>query len=748
VPSVPTPLKPPRAGGPSRLAARWRRLDTVDQVRLVFGALAIFTVGAQIPQVTSSRNPYVAGPISIACAIVVMWLWFSGLRSRRFPAGTVLIEGTAVLGFGLGFDDPHKSFGVFYAMLFFRCMYGSHRAAAGRAVTYCAMLAAVFMLTTEGSPLPPFIPISLAFMTLVMRVLAVCLDRIAQASALSAVLAGTAGEMLTASTAEHVRELCERGAARIVPDATARVILNDPTPIADPDGALVLELAAATGRTGTMLVQAPGEVSAQRKVALHTLAAQASAALDSVELRAELVYRASHDGLTRLPNRVSYAEALAAAITAGTPCAALFIDLDDFKTVNDTLGHAAGDALLTEVANRLRGCLRDTDLAARLGGDEFAVLVKDIGRGGDITAAASAIASRLLDSLAEPFDLIGTPFYVRCSVGVAAHDSGATAIRSTPGDRHSSGADPAGHLRGTAVLDVDDATATMLRNADIAMYMAKARGKNRFELFVPEMASVVASDLDARQELAAALSRDEFELHFQPILTTTTRQVRAVEALIRWRHPTRGLLLPGQFLPVAEHVRLLADIERWVIAAACREAATWSGDDAPSVTVNISPRHLSRTWLVPTVTRALAASGLPGHRLTLEITEEALIVDPVVAEANLRACVEMGVRIAVDDFGAGHASLGSLRTLPVTTVKMDRSLVIDDDGERVVAAVVELAHALGLEVVAEGVETEEQLHRLHDSGCDAVQGFLFARPAPASALRFDAPVLTRAASGY
>jgi diguanylate cyclase (GGDEF)-like protein len=337
----------------------------------------------------------------------------------------------------------------------------------------------------------------------------------------------------------------------------------------------------------------------------------------------ELEHQAFHDGLTNLPNRALFRERVGHALRrrsqAGTPLALLFIDLDDFKTVNDTLGHTVGDTLLAQVAQRLRGCLRSTDTPARFGGDEFAILVQDHA---DVRGAAQSVAARLLHLLDEPFDLAGTPFYLRCSIGIAV--GGASADMSG----------------GSAA---DTAAAALLRDADIAMYVAKASGKNRFELFTPDMAGMVEQDLDARQELAAALARDEFELHYQPIVALPSQEIHTVEALIRWRHPERGLLFPGQFLPQAERCRLLADLERWVIVAACQEAARWGDESAPAVSVNICPRHLARTWLVPTVRQALSVSGLPGHRLILEITEEALIADPATAEANLRACVELGV---------------------------------------------------------------------------------------------------------
>jgi diguanylate cyclase (GGDEF)-like protein len=333
-------------------------------------------------------------------------------------------------------------------------------------------------------------------------------------------------------------------------------------------------------------------------------------------IREQLSYQSRHDALTALPNRTAFADALAERLPdrQGT-LAVLVIDLDDFKTVNDSLGHGAGDTLLAEVADRLGRCLRGPDVPARLGGDEFGVLLDGLAG----VADAEAVAARVLDAMDQPFLLGSGIFHVHSSIGIAVVEPD----------------EEVGLDRGE----------TLLRDADLAMYVAKARGKNRYEVFSEDMAAAIAEDRTIREEMSRALRRDELELHFQPIFSLVSGRVQLVEALVRWRHPRRGLLSPGAFLPQADRCGLLADIEQWVIAAACRAAAEWP-DPAPVVSVNISPRHLARPWLVPAIAGALAESGLPGERLLVEITEESMVEDPVGAAENLRACSALGVRVA------------------------------------------------------------------------------------------------------
>jgi diguanylate cyclase (GGDEF)-like protein len=479
-------------------AAWWRRLGTVEQLRVVFGVLAVSAVLSQVPLAVAGPSPLIGSVPALASIFALCALWLMGLRNHRFPAGAIVIEALAIGVLAVGLNEPHRALGPAYTMLFLRCLYGTHRAAIVRALVYAAVLKVAFMVTPKPADFVTFIPVSILYMTATMRALAVCLERVSQASELSVALAQTAGELLTAKSKETVRERCLACAKHIAPEAQVDVILrNDQStdePTAEFTDGLAFDLGKASSAFGVLLVSPPRPLSKQRCEALQTLAALTSAALESLGLHALLSYRASHDNLTDLPNRVAYTETLTSVVSAGTPCAALFIDLDDFKTVNDTLGHAAGDALLRQVAQRIKGCIRESDVAARLGGDEFAVLVHG---DRDVLAIATDVAARLLDAFEDPLDLFGTMYYVRCSIGIAL-DGAVVAVGGS-----GSGADGAF----LADDEAKSATAALLRNADIAMYVAKAGGKNRFEIFAPEMAHSVSLDLDVRQELESALTR-------------------------------------------------------------------------------------------------------------------------------------------------------------------------------------------------------------------------------------------------
>jgi diguanylate cyclase len=422
-------------------------------------------------------------------------------------------------------------------------------------------------------------------------------------------------------------------------------------------------------------------------------------------LERELSHRAAHDPLTGLANRRAFVDRLDAQIAAhpGGRLAVLFLDLDDFKRINDTSGHAAGDQLLLVVAHRVRAQLREADLAARLGGDEFGVLLP----GADMRAA-TAIAGRLLAALVEPVILDGHPAATHASIGIAD-----------------------GSRRGAT-------GAELLREADIAMYAAKASGKGRAAVFEPEMQATVLNRLQLEADLRAAIRQRRFVLEFEPILDLDTGRLRAAEALVRWDHPTRGLLQPDEFIPLAEASGLVVDIGRWVVRAACRQLRAWRGALEPSLvmSVNLSPRQLADPGFLRDVQAALASNGLPAEALVLEITESALLTDDPTALATLVGLREAGIRIAVDDFGVGYSSLSYLARLPVDILKVDRAFTaaLDDDGERPLAAVVvRLGETLGLETVAEGIETAAQLAILRQLGCHLGQGFYFSRSVPAAA---------------
>jgi diguanylate cyclase (GGDEF)-like protein/PAS domain S-box-containing protein len=415
----------------------------------------------------------------------------------------------------------------------------------------------------------------------------------------------------------------------------------------------------------------------------------------------QLDYQAHYDGLTGLPNRTLFLKELRAQIAAGGDgeVAVLFVDLDNFKVVNDSLGHGAGDRLLTIVAERMRRVVRPGDVIARFGGDEFAVL---IGRAGGVESARS-VAERLAGALRAPVELDGRQRFVTASFGV----------RSAPAGL----ADPE----------------SLLRDADAAMYRAKELGKARCEVFDESMRDQAVERLDLEGGLRHALERGELRVLYQPQVELATGRIVGAEALLRWQHPERGLVVPPLFIPIAEQTGLIVPIGAWVLEEACRQAAAWtatSGRDV-AISVNVSPRQLAEDDFERVVERALSVTGLEPRLLCLEITESAVMADPVAATAVLERLKRLGVRLAIDDFGVGYSSLSQLKTLlPVDTIKVDKSFVdgVPGEDEAIVDAVLRLADGLGLTAVAEGVETREQVDALLDMGCRLAQGFHFARP--------------------
>ena len=419
----------------------------------------------------------------------------------------------------------------------------------------------------------------------------------------------------------------------------------------------------------------------------------------------ELSWQAHHDALTGLPNRELFLERLSGAIGQDRGrVAVLLVDLDDFKVVNDSLGHGAGDRLLSGVAERLCRVLRPDDVISRFGGDEFTVLLPGI----TSESYALQVAQRLAESLREPLVLDGERRYVTASVGVSF---------SGPGE--------------------DDPNA-LLRDADAAMYRAKELGKSRCEVFDDSMRQRALERLELESGLRHALDDGELRLVYQPLVTLADGRVAGVEALLRWDHPVFGIVAPLRFVSLAERNGLIIPIGAWVLQEACHQLAAW-GDDALGVSVNVSARQLGSTDLVDVVRAALEDSGIEPGRLCLEITETAMMADPGAIGETLSALKTLGVRLAVDDFGVGHASLRQLRALlPVDTLKIDKSFVDgiteDADDAAIVEGVVRLAHSLGLQAVAEGVETDEQVAMLRAFSCQTGQGYHFARPAGPEAI--------------
>ncbi|MDP3691060.1 EAL domain-containing protein [Bradyrhizobium sp.] len=417
----------------------------------------------------------------------------------------------------------------------------------------------------------------------------------------------------------------------------------------------------------------------------------------------QIFHMARHDALTDLPNRTLFRERLELALGAagsGDRIAVLCLDLDHFKDINDTLGHPIGDALLRDVARRLRATVRAGDTVARLGGDEFAIVQL---RGDAETSAVAALAGRIVDVIGAPYDIDGHQLTIGVSIGITL----------VPDD----GGDPD----------------QLLKHADLALYHAKAEGRGVYRFFEPGMDARAQARRTLELDLRTALSSDQFEVHYQPIHNLEADRIVAFEALLRWNHPRRGLIAPIEFIPVAEQTGLMIPLGDWVLRRACRDAAGWPGDIR--VAVNLSPVQFRNPDMVSSVTAALAAAGLPARRLELEITETALLQNSEATLSMLHALRGHGVQIAMDDFGTGYSSLSYLRSFPFDRIKIDGSFVGElstrGDAIAIIHAVAVLARRLGISTTAEGVETREQLAMLRLEGCTEAQGYLFGRPRPA-----------------
>ncbi|MGW1418731.1 EAL domain-containing protein [Bradyrhizobium manausense] len=432
--------------------------------------------------------------------------------------------------------------------------------------------------------------------------------------------------------------------------------------------------------------------------------------LDVTEQRrseAKIAHMAQHDALTDLPNRVLLKERIehAIAITrnGGLNLAVLMLDLDRFKEVNDTLGHPAGDALLRAVAARLRDCTTETALIARLGGDEFAVI--DYVTNPAVEAAT--LAENIRKALCEPFDLGDHRVTVGTSIGIAI-----------------------------APRDGEDSD-VLMKSADLALYSAKSGGRGAFRFFEPELDELMHARRNMERDMRDAISSCDFELHYQPLVNTATGEIRGFESLLRWHHPERGLVMPGEFIPLAEETGLIVPLGEWVLRTACSEAAKWPAH--LGIAINLSPAQFRSKELVAVIVSALASSGVAPHRLELEVTETVIMHDSEAVFAALGQLRELGVRIALDDFGTGYSSLSILQRFPFDKIKIDRSFVNElssasSDAHHLARAVVRFAVSLGKATTAEGVETKEQLDILREEGCAETQGYYFARPMPASGI--------------
>ena len=425
---------------------------------------------------------------------------------------------------------------------------------------------------------------------------------------------------------------------------------------------------------------------------------------DREESQARSQYLAYHDSLTGLGNRLLFKEQLEEALrdvsVTPHPLAVLFLDLDGFKAVNDTLGHSIGDLLLKSVAVKLRDLLPRTDRIARLGGDEFAILQIAAVQ----PASSISLAERIIEVVSQPCCIEGHDVTVGASVGIAvAH----------PGEMN---------------------TESFLKSADLAMYSAKSEGRGTYRMFDPEMDAIVQTRRILERDMRTALAQDGFRLYYQPLVNLQTKKVTAFEALMRWQHPERGSVPPSEFIPVAEEMGLIVQLGEWALRQACAEAMAWP--DEICVSVNLSPLQFSKGNLVSTVMSALASAGLPASRLELEITESVLLEKSERNIAVLNQLRDLGVRISMDDFGTGYSSIGYLRSFPFDKIKIDQSfvrdLLVDEGSLAIVRAIAGLGVSFGMTTTAEGVETEEQMRCLNLEGCIEVQGYLYSKPVPAS----------------
>jgi diguanylate cyclase (GGDEF)-like protein len=469
-----------------------------------------------------------------------------------------------------------------------------------------------------------------------------------------------------------------------------------------------LPITLGSERGGALLVayDSPRQPSDEEVSLLRDLANRIAVAIATARRDEELYRRANYDSLTQLPNRLLGLDALSRAVSAaardGRLLAVLFVDLDGFAAVNDSAGHAAGDQVLTQAASRLRACARTSDIVARLGGDEFAVVLREVREPRD----AAVVARHAIEVLSMPYQLARTSTFLSASVGIAVFPNDGT--------------------------DAEE----LLRHADLAMYKAKQSGRRQFAFFEASMNAEVRQRVELEGELRRALEESQFELHYQPQRELRSGRIVGAEALIRWRHPTRGLVPPAQFIAFAESTGLIEDIGRWALGAAASRFVAWQSEGVhlEHVSVNVSPRQLQTPDFARVVRETLREARMSPTAMRLEITETAVLDQASSTAGNIAALVQLGTPLELDDFGSGYSSLAYLQRLPVATVKLDRAFIRTIEAsastQAVVRAAIDMVHALGKTVVAEGVEQQGQMDVLAAMGCDFMQGYLLSPPLP------------------
>jgi diguanylate cyclase (GGDEF)-like protein len=754
------------------------------RIRWLFLLCSIFNLIALLPLVVfRSPSPVpirIAGVFGIA---VITIYWIRSYRCARFLSGGYLLETVALLVVCGSLETPDQALGAIYCGLYFRGLYGSWRSVAPTIIVFGAsyfgsQLANPAVRTAPSEAIQQAIGffISASVMALVSSfggsheraaireralaragaglVAATSRDVVAQATMLAvrellsetpvsrvSVTAGYPGsdeQVVLASEGQHAEKVhgltvhMNRVPTKYRVAQATRQVVMDTAALTDLEAALgvplhpgmatLTPLNTATASIGLLVVESPRQLPAECSDGLETLGAEVALALENVRLtedllhdiaqrtalEQELAHRAFHDPLTELPNRALLVErlqhALARTARGLARPAVAFVDLDDFKLINDSLGHKLGDELLATISQRLRAAIRPGDTAARLGGDEFVILLEDI-----VDAqSAIAVVERLLTRLQAPLMLDGHEVYVGASVGLAF----APAEGALPDD--------------------------LLRQADVAMYAAKRNGKRRFVVFDASLEDKPLERLALEADLRRAVERDELRLYYQPIVELDRNRLSGVEALVRWQHPTRGLVPPMAFIPLAEANGLIVQIGRWVLREACVQMKTWyethPGMDPLVVSVNLSARQFLDPTLVQDLERVLHETGLDPAFLRLEITESTAMEAGAGTIATLQALKGLGVQLAIDDFGTGYSSLSYLKRFPVDTLKIDRSFVhgigLDSQDTAIVKSVIALAQTLDLKVTAEGIETIQQLDELVDLTCDEGQGYLFAKPQP------------------
>jgi diguanylate cyclase (GGDEF)-like protein len=731
----------------------------LQRVRL---AALLFACSAPVSQLPIGMDPSLSRPAQVRGLVALLLLlvfYVATFARRRVPPAGSIVLGVLILVAGFALLDPMAVIGLCMGAMVHQSLYGGRREAILRTITVNAAYLLTIALSAAAAQrgLHPGSSVVVGNLPgivgagAVMRVLLSALTRREQNAARDAVLARAAAALLGETDVTVIRriageagaELCALqpgvGALRVRVEEDRVTVENSngvlraargaTLPLAcvavlDPADNAIRELTGDTSafdrlagrrmRWTAMRLSAPDAprylvVGAETPLshdilaAHRVLAAQVSLAEDSAAAHGLLLHQANHDQLTGLPNRTALYRLLADTIDGADAtggAAVLHLDLDDFKIVNDTFGHTAGDELLVEVARRLRAVAGRTGTAARIGGDEFVLVLPDAAD----PAVAQRVAERLIAALDEPVRLRETTVLVRASVGIA---------HAAPG------------------LSAGD----VVRCADIAMYTAKGEGKHRIEHFDPAQHGRIARLRTLEEHLPYAVERGEIVVHYQPQVDLRSGRCHGVEALVRWDHPRLGRVAPLEFIPVAERTGAIEPIGAHVLRVACAQAAQWS--DLPALgdlrmSVNVSARQLARESLPGIVRSALADSGLPADRLTLELTESELLEGKLAVD-QLVEIADLGVRIAIDDFGTGYASLAYLRSLPVHQVKIDRSFVTASEdapagADDVARAVLLVGQTLGLETIAEGVELSEQAIALETAGVQIAQGFLFARP--------------------